>query len=247
MSEDLHFKDLNDLFDYIAGMIIRKVKGNLKEKSPLEHDDIQDQMKTAVEFMWLYESHKRNGDHWLALRYLLEDLRYYETIGDMGKCGHILLETADCLSSCGEALISGICCCEAILLLVGSRSEYQWARELAATGELLLASIYLNTFSYKETKQKLRAFNSRLPQKERRALAVEDAHKVTRRMITAYRTQADKQLQQLIEISPHRRKAEEKNVYSLLIEWIDHYDALRTAVERISPTIRRYSSKLENN
>lgn len=245
MVEDLHFNGLADLLDYIADLVAKNVKGELKEKSPLGRDDIQDQIRSAVEFMRLSESQKRKGDYWLALRYLVEDLKYYESIGDMGKCGHILLETADCLFSCGETTVSSVCCSEAIALLVGSRNEHEWAKEVAATGELLLTAVSLNVHGHKEAVQKLREVNARLPPKERRALAIEDAHKVARRIIIAYRTKTDDQLRRLSEINPRRKKTEEKNLHSLLIEWMGRYNALRDAVERISPGIGSYSERPE--
>ena len=245
MLEGLHFNDLTDLSDYITGLVVKNAKGELKEKPPLGYDDIQDQMRSAVEFMRLYESRKGKGDYWLALRYLVENLKYYNSIEDTGKCGHILIETADCLFSCGETTVSSLCCSEAISLLVGSNSGYEWTREIAATGELLLAAVSLHTLGHKEATQKLREVNARLPPKERRAVAIEDAHKIARRIIAAYRKRSDEQLRRLNEISPRRKKTEEKNLFLLLIEWMKRYNALRSAVERISPEIGRYPGRPE--
>jgi len=245
MLEDLHFEGLTDLSEYVTSLVVKNVKGELKEKPPLAYDDVQDQIRSATEVMQLYESFKQRGDYWPALRYLVEDLRYYNFLGDTGKSGHILIEIADCLFSCGEVTLSSSCCSEAISLLVGENSGYDWAREIAATGELLLVAVSANALGYKEAKQKLREVDARLSPKERRALAAEDAHRVARRMIAAYREKSGEQLQRLSEISPRRRRTEGKNLLSLLLEWMEHYDAIRSAAERISPEINKRSSKSE--
>jgi tetratricopeptide (TPR) repeat protein len=239
MAKEPHFSRPGNLFDYLEGLVGRNSKDVLKEKPPLGHSDIQDQIRSAIDFMRMFEYQKQRGDYWHALRYLMEDLRYYSSIGDAGKYGHVLLETADCLFSCGELDASMACCSEAIILLVRSRHQYEWAMEVAATGELLLAAVSLNAHGYKETVLSLRKVSAPMEPKERRALTVEDAHKIARRLVAAYRIESDEPLRQLGEIQPRRKRTEGKNLCSLLIEWKNHYRALRTAVETIAPGIGR--------
>jgi tetratricopeptide (TPR) repeat protein len=245
MVEALRFDGLSDLSNYIMDLVSRRVKRGLIVKPPLSFEDLQDQIRSAINFMQLSNSQKGKDDYWLAAAYLVENLKYYSSVVDMGKCGHVLLEIADCLFSCGEVDASSACCNEAITLLLGVRDQYEWAQGMAATGELLLAAILINANGYKKAVEFLRKIKATLPPKERRALGGEDAHRVTHRLIAAYRTGTEKPLQELEGILPRRKRTEERNLYCLLIEWMSRYNAVKTAVEGISPEISKNLNKHE--
>jgi tetratricopeptide (TPR) repeat protein len=245
MAKSLQFHGLSDLSDYIMDLVGKRAKRGLVEKPPLSFGDVQDQIRSAINFMQLSNSQKGKDNYWLAAAYLMENLKYYSSVADMGKCGHVLLEIADCLFSCGEIDASSACCSEAITLLLGVRDQYEWAKGMAATGELLLAAILTNANGYKEAVELLRKVKATLPPKERRVLGGEDAHRVTHRLVAAYRTGTEKPLQELEGIPPRRKRTEESNLYCLLIEWMSRYNAVKTAVEGISPEISKNLNKHE--
>ncbi|WXG42532.1 MAG: hypothetical protein WED04_00235 [Promethearchaeati archaeon SRVP18_Atabeyarchaeia-1] len=226
--------DLSELSNSVMDLVGKKVGRRPGEKPPLSLADVQDQIRAATEYMRLSDLCKEKSDNWFALAYLVENLKYYSSVTDMGKCGHLLLEMADCLFLCKETTLSSRFCREATTLLVGSKGQYEWAVGMAAIGELLLTAVLLSTENYKEASETLREFRAILTPKEKRLIASEDAHRVARRLLAAYRKRNLKPVQELEEIPPRRKRTEENNLHCLLNEWMGRYGSVKAAVERIT-------------
>jgi hypothetical protein len=240
MAKNTTLDSLGNLGDRITYLVTRRASKGLEEKAPTSFEDVQDQIRSAIRFMQVSDSLKKSGDYLFAVTYLVENLKYYSSVAEWAKCGHVLLEMADCLFSCEETTISIECCCKAIALLIACRDEYEWARELAATGELLLAAITLNIGGHKDAAKVIRDAKATLSLKEKRTLANEDAHKVTRSLITAYKTEAVKPLDELENMSPRRKRSEERNLRCLLLEWMTRYKTIKVAVENITKGLQEH-------
>nr|MDO8135134.1 hypothetical protein [Candidatus Njordarchaeum guaymaensis] len=231
--------DLGSLIDCITALLDGRKNLKLSLKMPLNLDDEQEQTKVTFKIMQVSHSYKESGEYWLATAHLSENMKYYYSAGDLGKCGHVLLEIADCLFSSGESEISIRCCEEAIPLMIGSRDQYSWARRMAAVGELLLAAIVLNLSGVHEALIALRKVRSRLTLKETRILFNEDAHRVSRKLVTAYKTGTREPLQELERIPPKRKRTEERNLLVFLDEWTSQYNAIKSSLEKLPSNKRR--------
>jgi hypothetical protein len=88
----------------------------------------------------------------------------------------------------------------------------------------------------------LRRARSRLTLKEVRILSSEDAHKVSRKLVAAYKTGTYEPLRELERISPRRKRTEENSLLVLLDEWKNHYNAIRCALEKL-PSSKGMPSK----
>nr|MDO8097910.1 hypothetical protein [Candidatus Njordarchaeota archaeon] len=226
--------DLGGLIDHITVLIDGRKNLKLNSKTLLGFDDEQEQIKATFEIMQASHSYKELGNYWLAIAQLAENVKFFYSAGDLGKCGHVLLELADCLFSSGEFEISIKCCEEAIPLMIRSRDQYSWARRMAGVGELLLAAIVLGLSGVHETLVALRRARSRLTLKEARILFSEDAHRVSQKLIKAYKTGMREPLQELERIPPKSKRTEGKTLLALLDEWGNQYNAIRSSVEKLS-------------
>jgi hypothetical protein len=227
------FADLRKLMNGLDELLNDRTKGRLKEQTPCSMNDVQKQTEATIHLMEAFRLHKESRDYWLASAELLENLRYYLTVGELGKFGHVLLEIADCLF-CAEQFDISICCCsEAVPLLIRSRDHYDWARGMAAVGELLLTSIILCVNGPHKAAESLRKLRSALTLKERRALSNEDAHRITRRLMAAHKTKNFVPLQELGGIPPRRKRTEQDSLFGFLNEWMNHYAALGHSVDMI--------------
>jgi tetratricopeptide (TPR) repeat protein len=226
--------NLDCLIDHVVGLLQGRKNLELSCRTPLSLDDEQEQLKAVFEITQASHSYRDSGDYWLAAAHLIENVKYYQSTGDLGKCGCALLEVADCLFSSGESEIATECCEEAIPLIIRSGNHYSWARRMASIGELLLVAIALNSGGAHEAFAALRRARSRLTSKEVRTLLNEDAHRVSRKLIIAYRTGTREPLQELERIPPRRKRTEEKNLLVLLDEWRSQYGAIGMSIERLS-------------
>lgn len=219
--------------EHITRLLDEKKTMRIGVKSPCGFDDIQEQTKASFEFVQFAYSYMESGDYWLAIANFLEDLKYYRSLGEIGKCGHVLVEIADCLFSVKEWTASIECCEEALRLLVSGRDEHVWVRGMAALSELLLMAVALNSGGIDEALKTLRRVRSALTPGERRILSNEDAHRVARRLIIAYRAGSSKPLEELAEIVPKRKRLlEEQSLLALFHEWAKHYSSLKYLVEK---------------
>jgi len=225
--------DLGGLVGHITALLDERKSPKLSLKTPLTFDDEQEQTKVTFEIMQASHSYKESGDYWLATAQLTENMKYYYSTGDLGKCGHALLEIADCLFSSRESEISIRCCEEAIPLMIRSRDQYGWARGMAAVGELLLVAIVLSLSGVHEALVALRRVRSRLTLKEVRILFSEDAHRVSRKLIKAYKTGTREPLRELERIPPKRKRTEDRNLLAFLDEWTNQYNAIKSSLEKL--------------
>jgi hypothetical protein len=242
------FTDLDELMNGLDELLNDRTKRRLKEQNPCSINDVQKQIEATIHLIEESRSHKESGDYWLATAELVENLRYYRFVGELGKCGYVLLEVADCLFCADQFGISIACCVEAVPLLIRSRDHYDWARGMAAVGELLLAALILTLYGPHEAAVSLRKLRLVLTLKERRVLSNEDAHRIIRRLIAAHKSRNLEPLQELGRIAPSRKRTEHENLHSFLDEWMNHYAVLRRAVDMISSTEkskgnRRYENK----
>ncbi len=228
------FTDLHELINGLDKLLNDRTEGRLKKQNPCTINDVQKQIEAAIHLMEASCSHKESGDYWLATAELLENLRYYYSIGELGKCGHVLLEIADCLFCADQSDTSIACCVEGVPLLIRSRNHHDWARGMAAVGELLLAALVLSAYGPHEAVVSLRKLRSALTLKERRALSNEDAHRITRRLIAAHKSKNLAPLQELGKIAPRRKRTEQESLLTLLNEWMNHYAALRRSADTIN-------------
>jgi hypothetical protein len=231
MASAPQFADFHKLMNRLDELLNDKTKGRRRGQTPCSINDVQKQIEAAIHLMEASRSHVESHDYWLAAAELLENLRYYLTVGELGKFGHVLLEIADCLFCADQFDISIACCVEAVPLLIRSKDHNDWARGMAAVGELLLASLVLSLNGPCEAVGSLRKLRSALTLKERRALSNEDAHRITRKLIDAYKTKNLAPLQELGRIPPRRKRTEQENLLDCLNEWMNHYAALRHSVD----------------
>jgi tetratricopeptide (TPR) repeat protein len=233
MGASTHLVELREFAKYLSQSLLGKAEGKLRDRTPCSSDDPQEQIETAIRLMESSRSHKESGDYALAGFELAENLRYYSATGDTGKCGYTLLEIADCLFCAKQFDTSIECCAKAIPLLVESMDRYSWARGISAVGELLLAALVLYLREPAEAQESLRNFTSSLAIKEKMALSREDAHRIARKLVKAYKLKSPAPLEELREIAPRRKRTDQENLFALLEEWMDHFSAIRQAVNKI--------------
>jgi tetratricopeptide (TPR) repeat protein len=228
-----HFDELCEFANHLSQLLLGKTKGKLEDQAPCNLDDAQEQLEATIRFMESSRSHKESGDYVLAGAELAENFRYYCDVGDIGKCGHVLLEIADCLFCAKQFDVSIDCCTRAVPLLIKSRNQHDWARGMSAVGELLLTAIVLNLHGSIEAQESLRKLRSSLAIKERRILSNEDAHRITRRLIKSFKSKSPAPLEELRKIAPRRKRAEQENLFALLEEWTRHFKAVSQSVDTI--------------
>lgn len=228
-----HSADLCEFANHLSQSLLKKTKGGLRDQTACSLSDPQEQIEATVRFMKSSYSHKESGNYALAGAELAENLRYYSAIGDIAKCGHMLLEIADCLF-CEKEFDTAIdCCAKAIPLLVRSREQQYWGRNMSAVGELLITAIILNVRGPTEAREYLRNLRSALTIVERRIISNEDAYRIMRRLIKSRKSKSPAPLEELRKIAPRRRRTEQEDLFAVLGEWTKHFIAVRHSVDMI--------------
>jgi hypothetical protein len=202
-------------------------------QAPSNLNDPQEQLEATIRLLNSSFSHKESGDYVLAAVELAENLRYHAMAGESAKCGHSLLEISDCLFCAKLFDISIDCCTKAIHLLIKSKEKENWAREMSAVGELLFTALVLYLREPFEARESLMNLKASLTAKERRVVYQEDAHRIAGRLAKSYKSKSSSPLEELRKISPRKRMSETQNLYALLEEWMEHFKAVRQAVNEI--------------
>jgi tetratricopeptide (TPR) repeat protein len=231
MGDAARFTELSEFAENLSQSLLSKTEGRLGDRSPCSSNDPQEQIEATIRLGESSSSHKESADYALAAAELAENLRYYSAAGDSGKCGHILLEIADCLF-CAKQFDNSIdCCTKAVPLLVKSRDQYSWARGMSAVGELLLTALVLYVRGPTEAQESLKNLRTALTRKEQTILSNEDAHRITGRLVKSYRSRSPAPLEELRKIAPRRKRTDQESLFSVLEEWMKHFKAISKSVD----------------
>ena len=232
------FVELRAFAEELSKSLLEKVERKPSGQATSSLKDPLEQLEATIRLLDSSFSHKESGDYVLAAVELAENLRYYAMAGESAKCGHFLLEISDCLF-CNKLFDMSIdCCAKAIPLLVMGKETEGWAREMSAVGELLFTALVLHLREPSEAREALLNLKASLTSKERRVLYQEDAHRIAGRLAKCYKSKSSGPLEELRKMAPRKRRAETENLYVVLEEWMEHFKAVRKAVDNI-PLFRK--------